>query len=96
MRNLVRQHDSVNEGSLQLWTWLPSYHFAKKAHGDYVDEVQPSPEDLMIEACKVFAYLSRNEEEVSPQMAEHWPMCEGSDAPTPEELQEFLSGFKPT
>lgn len=98
MRALVREHDALNERALQLWTWLPSYHFAKKAHGDYVDEFQPTLDILMSEACLLLSYLSR-ENKVSPDEARQWFVChceecQSSNVPALDEIVEVLSKYK--
>lgn len=36
--------------SFDLWTWLPSYKAAQRAHGDYASEKRPSVADVMVEA----------------------------------------------
>jgi hypothetical protein len=52
---LARKFEAEGEANLNLWTWLPSYKAATRAHGNYAVEHQPSNADVMIEAAMFIA-----------------------------------------
>lgn len=59
LRRLVQAHDSTTETAFNLWSWLPSYHFAKEVHEDYAADVgQPSVTAIMEETMAVLSYTA--------------------------------------
>lgn len=54
---LAKELEETQNMAFQLWTWLPSYKMARKAHGDYADEHQPEMPELMREACEYMSLL---------------------------------------
>lgn len=42
--------------SFDLWTWLPSYRAAQRAHGDYASEHRPAVTDVMLEATTFISH----------------------------------------
>lgn len=52
---LVQEYTRNQDSAFDLWTWLPSYRGAEKAHGDYGSSHQPSVAQILQEACNVFA-----------------------------------------
>jgi hypothetical protein len=55
IQSLARAFDAEDNAASDLWTWLPSYEIAKKNHGDYAFNFQPTIESLMVEASMVLA-----------------------------------------
>ena len=53
---LGRELESQQNEAFSLWTWLPSYKAATKAHGDYAGNHTPSVEDVLKEACMFIAH----------------------------------------
>jgi hypothetical protein len=53
---LARQFDAEDNAAFDLWSWLPSYKEAKKFHGEYVDQHEPSIADIMKEASIFFSH----------------------------------------
>lgn len=64
--NLVNQliylgHDLEQErgAAHDLWTWLPSYAAAQRAHGDYASQHQPTNAAVAREAAALLAHIRR-------------------------------------
>lgn len=49
---LAKQENRASD----LWTWLPSYKAAVRAHGDYAGEHRPSVADVMAEAAMYISH----------------------------------------
>lgn len=60
LQRFARQLDAEDNNAFDLWTWLPSYHAAKKSHGDYSTEFTPEIADILKEATLVMAALAGN------------------------------------
>lgn len=53
---LGEQFADEDEKASNLWTWLPSYKAAERAHGDYACEHRPPLADLLTEAALYIAH----------------------------------------
>ena len=59
MRRMVEDHDAMNNEAFQVWTWLPSHHFAKKVHGDYADDACPhTPVEVLPEVLSLLSFFA--------------------------------------
>jgi hypothetical protein len=61
IQNFAKELEEQDNAAMDLWSWLPSYREAKKYHGDYHHEFQPSIADIMKEASTVFAKTKYDE-----------------------------------
>jgi hypothetical protein len=57
----AKELEEQNNAAMDLWSWLPSHREAKKYHGDYHFEFQPSIVDVMKEASTVLAKIQYDE-----------------------------------
>lgn len=64
--DIGNQLDRIRNRALDLWTWLPSYRKATEHHGDYACEYQPPIDEIMREACEMFAYFRDKGVEMLP------------------------------
>ena len=99
MRKLVREHDDMANEAFDLWAWLPSYHFAQKAHGDYASDVgQPTFAEIMKEACMVMSYATGYNKDFDNEDTRNWLNCGCEECqlkpPTKEAVLEALSKFR--
>lgn len=100
MRKFVREHDDMANAAFDLWTWLPSYHFARREHGDYAADVaQPTFADLMKEATMVLSYAAGYDKDFDGDEAKEWFGCSCEDCryskqPTQEELEELFTKYR--
>lgn len=52
-----RELERERNAAYDMWTWLPSYRAAHKAHGQYAVEHQPPMDDLIKEASMCFSLI---------------------------------------
>lgn len=71
--------DSAHNSAFDLWSWLPSSEVAKKHHGDYYVEFQPSLADLMREAAMYIHYLKSGGGEYTASEKEWFESCPCGD-----------------
>jgi hypothetical protein len=93
---LAHRFESEDEAAFDLWSWLPSEHFAKRGHGDYACEHRPSNAMLMRESALVFSILRGYIEGMdSPEYLDAFKCpCEECPNITREELDVFFAEFK--
>lgn len=72
---LGQQLAAENDAAHDLWTWLPSYKVAQKHHGDYAYEYRPSNQDVMVEAAKYLAHLTRADTTMTAEEQEWFTRC---------------------
>lgn len=65
--DLGAQLQAEDEAAFQLWSWLPSYRAAEKAHGEHACEHRPSVRDVLAEAAE---YLSHKMNPTPEQVQE--------------------------
>ena len=62
--SLAHELEAERNEAFSLWTWLPSYKAAEKAHGDYASNFTPSVTDVLREACTFISHgLNPTEEQ---------------------------------
>ncbi len=62
----AHQLETERETASDLWTWLPSYHITREAHGDHATNFMPSNAEVMREATAVLSRLCGYTEEHFP------------------------------
>jgi hypothetical protein len=94
--DLARRFECEDEAAHDLWSWLPSEHFAKRGHGDYACNHQPSNAMLMREAGLVFSILRGYTDGLdSPEYLDAFKCpCEECPDITREELEAFFAEMK--
>jgi hypothetical protein len=83
----AREIEAQDNAAFDLWTWMPSYKAAQKAHGDYASEHQPSHADLMKETAMFLSELRGHEH--TDAECEEWFGCPCGEC-------EHAKGVRPT
>jgi len=93
LRRLLGELDDTDNAAFDLWSWLPSAHFAKQAHGDYADECgQSTPSDTINEACAVLSYAAGYD--LRDDMSIFACACDACTDPTREQVLDYLARFR--
>ena len=56
IQRMAHEFSREDNASYNLWTWLPSYAAAQKAHGDHAGNHRPAIADVMNEACEFISH----------------------------------------
>jgi hypothetical protein len=56
IQRMAHEFAEEDNASFNLWTWLPSYAAAQKAHGDHASNFTPPIADVMKEACEFISH----------------------------------------
>ena len=94
----AKELEETDNASFMLWTWLPSYKMARKAHGDYADEHRPPTAELMKETCEYLSLLKWTDKWDLSEEHRREPfrcICEECPVPTEQQMRNILENKDP-
>lgn len=94
--NLAHRFEAEGEAAHDLWSWLPSHHFAEKVHEEYACNHRPDNAMLMRECSLVMSILAGYTDGLdSPEYLDFFQChCGECSPPTKEELEAFFAKYK--
>jgi hypothetical protein len=97
IQRFAHELEAADNAASDLWTWLPSYKAAERAHGDYASEYQPDHATVMKEAAMLFAELKgfdHSDAEIEEWFGCPCQECEEVEGKRPPDLVEFRERLK--